>query len=100
VFDYKLTKRERETIIRCHAGSPEWEIVTADPRIIRQLEKKGFKPDDRWNPWGYVSFTLPYDKIRIMRREKCRRGFARPKDSVALHNNEDFEGQHPAGMVS
>ncbi len=68
--DYKLTREEQETIIRTSAADQTWEIVTADPRIIRKMAKQGYQPDARENPWGYVSFTVPYSRVKIMRAEK------------------------------
>jgi very-short-patch-repair endonuclease len=51
--ELNLTREEQETIIRGNAASKTWEVVTADPRIVRKMEKQGYKPDDRKNPWGY-----------------------------------------------
>lgn len=67
---YRLNKQEMETIIRGSAGSQEWEIVTADPRMIRRLEKQGYKPDIGTNPYGYLSYTIPFDRVRIAKAEK------------------------------
>ncbi len=80
--DYKLTREEQETVIRGNAASQEWEILTADPRIIRKVEKQGYRPDDRQNPWGYVSFTLPWNKIRIGKAEK------RKPNGIALRKRQ------------
>jgi len=92
-MDYKLTKQEQETIIKSNAASQEWEIVTADPRTIRRMEKLGYEPDDRQNPWGYVSFTLPFDRIAIRKAVKRKTGFALKK-SVALHSGAISESQN------
>ncbi len=78
--EYKLTREEQETIIRGTAGGQEWEIITADARTIRRIEKQGYKPDDRPNPWGYVSFTLPFEKVKIVKAEK-RKATGRPFQS-------------------
>ncbi len=67
---YKLAGEERETTINGNAASRSWEVVTADPRIIRRMAKQGYKPDSRENPWGYVSFTVPFDRIAIRKAEK------------------------------
>jgi hypothetical protein len=83
--DYRLTREEQETIILGNAGSQEWDICTADPRIIRKLERQGFKPDDRPNPWGYVSFTVPLDRLKIARSEK-RKPTGRPFESKSAAN--------------
>ena len=76
-----------------------WNICTADPRIIRRMEKQGYKPDARPNPWGYVSFTLPFDRVRIAKAEKSKRGFA-IKKPMALHNNTVPGNQSSSAMVS
>ena len=96
--DYKLTREEQETIIRGNAASKEWEIVTADPRTIRRMERQGYKPDDRPDPWGYVSFTLPFDRIAIRKAEKRKTGFA-VKKAVALHSGVVSGSQKVAGTV-
>ena len=69
-MSYKLAREERETVIRGNAASHSWEVVTADPRIIRKLTRQGFKPDDHPNPWSYVSFTLPFNRIGIRRADR------------------------------
>src|SRR4030095_2177668 len=66
----KLTQEERETIIRASAADRTWDIITADPRVTRRLQKKGYKPDDRKNPWGYVSFTVPFDRVKFLKAKK------------------------------
>jgi len=70
VKEYKLSREEQETIIRGNAASHEWEVVTADPKQVRRMARQGYKPDPRTNPWGYVSFKVPYDRVRVMRAEK------------------------------
>jgi hypothetical protein len=65
-----LTREEQETIIRGNAAAKTWEVVTADPRIKRRMETQGYKPDDRKNPWGYISYTIPFSRIRILKAEK------------------------------
>ena len=30
------------------------------------MEKRGWEMDDRENPWGYVSYWVPYNAVRIM----------------------------------
>lgn len=74
--DYKLTREEMETVILGNAASQEWQISTADSRIIRKLAKQGYQPGGRENPSGYASFTIPYDRLRFLKAEKRRTGFA------------------------
>ncbi len=40
MVDFKLSREEQETVIRGNAASQEWEIVTADPRIIRRMARQ------------------------------------------------------------
>jgi hypothetical protein len=68
--ELNLTREEQETIIRGNAASKTWEVLTADPRIARRMERQGYQPDPRKNPWGYVSFTVPFDRIKILKAEK------------------------------
>jgi hypothetical protein len=65
-----LTREEQETIIRTNALHKTCEVVTADPLIMRRMEKQGYKPDERRNPAGYVSYTIPFSRVRILRTEK------------------------------
>ena len=97
MVDYKLTREEQETIIKGNAASKEWEIVTADPRTIRRMQKQGFRPDDRANPWGYASYTVPLDKIAIRKAQKRKTGFAlnATKKPTALHKGASFANQKP-----
>lgn len=70
----KLSRDEMETIIKGNAASTEWEIVTADPKVQRKLARQGYRPDERPNPWGYQSFTIPFGKVRIAKAQSSRRG--------------------------
>jgi hypothetical protein len=74
VTRYKLTREEMETVIRGNAADKEWEIITADQRIIRKLGKQGYRPCSNPNPWGYVSFSVPFAKIRIGKAVSLKRG--------------------------
>jgi hypothetical protein len=70
VEKYRLTRVEQETVIRGNATNHDWDVCTADPRIIRKLEKQGYCRDTRKNPWGFVSFTVPFARVRFLRAEK------------------------------
>jgi hypothetical protein len=65
--DYRLSREEQETIITGNATTKEWDILTSDLRIIRRMERQGYKPDGRKNPWAYFSYTIPFNKIAILR---------------------------------
>lgn len=96
--EYKLTREEQETIIRGNAASQEREIVTADPRTIRRMHQQGYSPDDRPNPLGFVSFTVPFDRIAIRKAERRKTGFA-IKKSVARHSGVVSADQKVTRMV-
>jgi len=63
--EIKLSPEERETVFRCSAADKQWDIMTADSKMINKLTKRGYKPTERTNPWGYVSFCIDYDRVRI-----------------------------------
>lgn len=65
-----LTREEQETVILGNAANRIWEIVTADPKMIRRFKKQEYKPDDRPNPCEYVSLTLPLDRVKIAKADK------------------------------
>jgi hypothetical protein len=68
--EYKLTREEQETVINCSAADREWTVLTSDPRIIRKLERQGYRTiDAAKNPWGYQSYRVPFGRISIRKRE-------------------------------
>jgi hypothetical protein len=87
--EYRLYRDEKETIILGSAASRTWDICTADPRIIRKMKMQGYKPDNKTNPWGYASFTLPFEKVRIVKAEK-RKTSGRPFQSISSANSRKF----------
>jgi len=104
---YKLTREEMETIIRANAASQQWEIVTADPKIIRRMAKQGYQQDKRENPWAYVSFTVPFDRIAIKKAEKRKRELTeKQRKALKSHSflkpprqDADISDQDPPAMV-
>ncbi len=69
----KLSKAEQETVIGCSAADSEWDLVTADPRFIRYLRKRGWTLEpDRQFP-THLSCRFPYGKLRVLRPEKRKR---------------------------
>jgi hypothetical protein len=65
----KLSKAELETVIGCSAADSEWDIVTADPRFIRYLKKRGWTLEpDRQFP-THLACRLPFAKLRVLRPE-------------------------------
>lgn len=92
--NYQLTREEQETIIRSYAASRTWDICTADPKIIRKMKRQGYVPDDRPNPWGYVSFTVPYSRVTIRRAEK-RKATGNPFQKHAISRVPRTELQIP-----
>lgn len=76
--DYKLTKEERETVIRASAADSDWDVCTADPRIARYLMKQGYAPDpDHQFSDPYMAFRMPFGRLRFLKREK-RKPSGRP----------------------
>jgi hypothetical protein len=63
--EYKLSAEEKETVIRSSAADKQWDVMSADSRIINKLTKKGFKQTQAKNPWGYVSFKIDFDRVRF-----------------------------------
>jgi hypothetical protein len=61
----KLANEEKETIFRCSAADREWDIVSADLRIINKLKKRGYIPMQDETPWGYTRFVMDFDRLRI-----------------------------------
>jgi hypothetical protein len=94
----KLTREEMETVILGNAASMTWDFVTADPKMIRKLQRQGYTPDSRRNPLGYVSFTIPFDRVRIAKAEKRKL----PEGHSFLkrtRNSVGFSTQNLSGMV-
>ena len=84
-----LTRDEQETIIRSSAADSEWDICTADPRIIRYLVKRGFKPSpDHQFSAPYQKFTVPFKKLRFSKAVSSRpTGKPFPKRETAQQND-------------
>ncbi len=83
---HKLTREERETIIRCSAADQEWDVCTADPRIIRYLIRQRYVPEpDQQLSEPYVVFTVQFSRLRFLKREK-RRPAERP---FASHSHRE-----------
>ena len=67
---HRLSLEEQETIIRCSAADSEWDICTADSRIISKLKRSGYepKPDHQFSA-PFVKFTLPLNAITFWSRQ-------------------------------
>jgi hypothetical protein len=66
-----LSREEMETVIRCSAADQEWDIVSADPRMIRYLEKRGYqKIVDEQLSAPYFLFKVPFRRLRFSAKEK------------------------------
>ncbi len=72
-----LTREEQETVIRCSAADQEWDICTADPRMIHHLEKQGYSsvPDHQLSD-PYVAFRIPFRSLRARKAEKRKLSLA------------------------
>lgn len=62
-----LTNEERETVIMGNAACQEWDIVSADPRIIRKIERAGWKAEADLDPWGAKRFKIPLPRLSFRR---------------------------------
>lgn len=64
----KLTKEERETIIRFDDSAKTCEIYTCSPTVARKLTKRGYQlvPD---KPWGFRARGVPLKAISFRRLE-------------------------------
>ncbi len=73
---HKLTKEEQETVIGPCAADQEWDVVTADPRFIRYLRRRGWtlEPDCQFPT--HLACRLPFTKLRVLRPEKRKRRVA------------------------
>ena len=67
--EYKLTREEQETTMRASAADGEWDICSADPRFIRYLKRQGYEPVPDHQLSGFVKFRVPFEKLRIRKRE-------------------------------
>jgi hypothetical protein len=74
---YRLTKEEQETVIRCSAADQEWDVCTADPRMIRYLTKRSWTRQPDYQDSTFLFCRLPFAKLRVLRPEK-RKGRQRP----------------------
>jgi hypothetical protein len=80
---YKLGAEEKETVIRSSAADKQWDIMTADPRSINKLAKRGFKQTQEKNPWGYVSFKIDFDRIRFGPAIRVRKAPKQQEEAIS-----------------
>jgi hypothetical protein len=73
----RLTKEEQETGIRSSAADQEWDVCTADPRMIRYLTRRGWTLQPDYQDSTFLFCRLPFAKLRVLRPEK-RKGRQRP----------------------
>jgi len=99
----KLSREEMETTILGNAVSnSDWTITTADPRIIRKLQKLGWE-SKALGAGPYLRFILPFPKIRFARPEN-RKPTGRPftkrtKDLAAHANSREISDQIDAPLT-
>jgi len=92
--DYKLTLEERETVLRINdVPGSNWDAWTFSERWARKFKKAGYevKKDHQ----GGYSCTIPTNRIRILRPEKRKTGFALNRPP-GLHSGAISEGQKPS----
>jgi hypothetical protein len=65
-----LTLEERETTITWSAAEKVAHVSSADPTMIRRIEKRGHKATEQTIPTPYKFYEIPTRCIRIGRLEK------------------------------
>ena len=83
---HKLTKEEQESVVRCSAADQEWDVVTADPRFIRYLRKRGWTPEPDYQFHTHLACRIPYAKLRVLRPEKRKRRVAGAFQTISSSN--------------
>ena len=78
-----LSMEERETVIRKSAADKIWDIVTADPAVIRYLEKRGYvsNRDSQFSD-PYRHFEVESKRLRFLTKDKRQKGGFRSTDNV------------------
>jgi len=69
---YKLTREETETVIRGDARHGDWDVMTADPTVVRYLQRQGYELKTDHQQSCYVSCRIPWGRVRILKKEKRR----------------------------
>jgi len=100
--DFKLSAEERETVLRINdLPGATWDAWTFSERWARKLTRAGY--DVTKDHQGGWSCKIPRDRIKIMRPEKRKVGFAlsrkRRSDSSEAHVHADIAGQNPSAIV-
>jgi hypothetical protein len=83
----KLTRQEKETVIRTSAADRSWDVWTCDPKFIRRFAKAGYEP--RVEQHGTV-FTVPLNGLTIRKAESLKAS-RRLLDHLERVNNTDTE---------
>jgi hypothetical protein len=63
------------------------------------MARQGYRRDILSNPWGYVSFMIPIDRLKILKAEKRMTGFALRTRPTAPHSGAVAEDQNPAAVI-
>lgn len=66
----KLSRSERETIIRRAADESSWIISTADATIIRKLEKMYGK--GKGEALGYMTWIVPKSCVSFRKKKNAK----------------------------
>lgn len=57
-------------MIRSSAADQEWDVITADPRMVRYLKRQGWELKTDHQIPAPVSYKVPFRKLRIGRRRQ------------------------------
>ena len=86
----KLSKEERETIVRCSAVESHWEISTADPKYIRRYDKLGYELVK--DEGDYSFYRVPLRCVRFGRLEKRK-----PSPNLLIGRRVSSKNLRPTG---
>ncbi len=93
----KLSREERETVIRAGACDDEWDLWTSDLKTVRRLERLGYQPTkDHQGGW---SCRIPLHRLKVMHPER-RKATGRPFKLKSCATGRDSEGQNTTGVPS
>jgi len=65
-----MSRPEQETSILGNVEDRTWDIVSADPKFIRLMARRGWKSKADPDGWGAVRWIVPLRAIAVRRVEK------------------------------
>jgi hypothetical protein len=100
--DFKLSLEERETVLRINdLPGATWDAWTLSERWAAKFKRAGYEV--RKDHQGGWSCSIPKDRVRVLRPEKRKVGFAlrarKPSEPDEAHSSVAKTEQNPPGMV-